>query len=284
MANLPPPTVAPAGWYPDPLGGGAPRYFDGREWAPPEPPGPSLSPPTPPHPSLPVAAGAGALVILLASLVGGRLLLSWLSRYDWPILAYVVVLTVIGYGPSVWWCRATSRRWGTVSIATDIGLRFRWSDAGWGPLVWMGGVATQLACAAIVIGLDVPISNNTDGIGEVDASRGYVIAVLVSAVVAAPVVEEMVFRGVVLRSLLSRLGPAVTIAVQGVLFGAAHVDPERGSGNVGLVLVLTGVGVAFGTAAFLFRRIGPTIVAHGIFNAVVLAIVLSGVADTASAA
>jgi membrane protease YdiL (CAAX protease family) len=282
MANLPPPTVGPAGWYPDPLGGGVPRYFDGREWAPPEAAGPWLTPAAPPHPSLPVTAAAGALAILLVSLIGGRLVVAWLARYDWPIVAYVAVLTVVGYGPSVWWCRLASRRWGTGSLSTDIGLRFRWSDAGWGPLVWIGGVATQVACAAVVLAFDVPTSSNTDGIGEVDASRGYVIAVLVSAVVAAPVVEEMVFRGVVLRGLLSRLGPALTIALQGLLFGAAHVDPERGSGNLGLALVLCGVGVAFGTAAFLLRRVGPTIVAHAIFNAVVLVIVLSGVADTAS--
>jgi membrane protease YdiL (CAAX protease family) len=113
----------------------------------------------------------------------------------------------------------------------------------------------------------------------VDADRGYVIAVLIAAVVAAPVVEELVFRGVVLRGLLSRTGAVLAIALQGALFGAAHVDPVRGAGNLGLALILGGDGVAFGTAAYLFRRIGPTIAAHAIFNAVVLAIVLTGVLD-----
>ena len=44
-------------------------------------------------------------------------------------------------------------------------------------------------------------------------------------------------------------------------------------------MVLSGVGIAFGAAAVLLRRIGPTIVAHAIFNAAVLVIVLTGVAD-----
>ena len=55
----------------------------------------------------------------------------------------------------------------------------------------------------------------------------------------------------------------------------AHVDPARGIGNIGLVLVLGAVGVVFGGAAYLLRRIGPTILAHAIFNAVVMVIVLT---------
>ena len=34
MNALPPPTTAPAGWYPDPTSDGRMRYFDGRAWAP----------------------------------------------------------------------------------------------------------------------------------------------------------------------------------------------------------------------------------------------------------
>ena len=49
----------------------------------------------------------------------------------------------------------------------------------------------------------------------------------------------------------------------------------RGTGNIGLVLVLGAVGVVFGGAAYLLRRIGPTILAHAIFNGVVMVIVLT---------
>ena len=69
------------------------------------------------------------------------------------------------------------------------------------------------------------------------------------------------------------------IGLQAVVFGAAHVDPVFGVGNVGLVMVLSGVGAVFGIAAYLLRRVGPTIVAHAIFNGMVMLIVLSGVAD-----
>jgi uncharacterized protein len=277
MSAFPPPTSAPAGWYPDPDGGAASRYFDGREWSPPG--HEAFGPRRPPHPELPVSTALGALAILVVSLVGGRLLVDQLITFGWPVLVYVAILTGVGYGPSLWWCWYVTRRWGTGSLSRDIGLRFRWSDLGWGPLIWVSAVVCQIVVAAVVITTGVPTTSNVEGIAELDADRSYVIALLLTAVIAAPLVEEMVFRGVVLRGLLGRLGVVLTIGLQAVLFGLAHVDPVRGTGNVGLVLILSGVGVALGVAAFLLRRIGPTIVAHALFNGVVLAIVLTGLAD-----
>ena len=64
------------------------------------------------------------------------------------------------------------------------------------------------------------------------------------------------------------------VAVQALLFGVAHIDPVRGSGNIGLALVLGAVGVALGGATYLLRRLGPAIIGHALFNGVVLAIVL----------
>ena len=161
----------------------------------------------------------------------------------------------------------------------DVGLSARWSDLGWGPVVWLCAVGSQLLVGALIVGLDVPIENNTDGIADLSTSRTYVVSLVITAVVAAPLVEEMVFRGVVLRSLLSRFHAVPAIAAQAVLFGLAHIDPVRGVGNIGLVAVLSGVGAALGGAAYLLRRIGPTIVAHAILNAVVLTLVLTGVTE-----
>ena len=177
------------------------------------------------------------------------------------------------------WCLYASRRWGTGRLSTDIGLAPRWADIGWGPVIWLAALGAQMAMAALVVGLDVPISSNTDGVTELQADRTYIVSLVITAVIAAPIVEEMVFRGVVLRGLRSRMPVVVAIVLQGLLFGAAHIDPIRGAGNLGLVMVLSGVGIAFGAAAVLLRRIGPTIVAHAIFNGAVLLIVLTGVAD-----
>jgi len=219
------------------------------------------------------------MVVLTVSLIASKFLLEALVRFEWPLIVYVVLTGLVGYGPSVAWCFYTSRRWGTGRLADDIGLAPRWADIGWGPVIWLAALGAQMAMAALVVGLDLPISNNTDGVTDLQSDRTYIVSLVITAVIAAPVVEEMVFRGVVLRGLRSRLPVILAILAQGVLFGAAHFDPVRGSGNIGLVMVLSGVGIAFGGAAVLLRRIGPTIVAHAIFNAAVLIIVLTGLAD-----
>lgn len=273
MANLPPPTSAPAGWYPDPSGYGR-RYFDGSAWTVHHPGFDERDE----HPSLPLGAALGALVILIVSLIAGKTLVDWLTRYEWPVIVYVVFLAVIGYGPSLAWGAHVRRRWGAHRL-TSLGWRFRWSDLGWGPLTWLAAVGTQLVLATLVLVFHIPLSSNVDSASDLDADRAYLVATLVTAVIAAPIIEELVFRGLVLRGLLSRMRPAFAIVAQGVLFGLAHVDPVRGVGNIGLALVLSGVGVAFGVGAYLARRLGPTVIAHAIFNGVVMLIVLSGVLD-----
>ncbi len=224
-------------------------------------------------------AGIGAIVVLVISLLGSKYVLDLLVDYDWPVVAYVALLGTIGYGPSVvWWWFATTR-WGSGNRRADVGFLPRWADLGWGPLIWLATILFQVAVTTIVLALDVPISNNTDDIGELTADRTYTVAIVITAVVAAPLVEELVFRGLVLRSLLSVASAPLAVIGQGLLFGVAHVDPVRGVGNVGLAIVLSAVGVSFGAAAYQLRRIGPTMVAHAIFNGVVMIILLSGVRD-----
>ena len=198
-------------------------------------------------PTLPVVAAVGAMLVLTASLLVSKYLLDVVVDFEWPIARV---------------CRAARRRSATDhrcggagtpagdgapgGLGHDIGLRPQWSDLGWGPVVWLGALGAQVVAAAVVVGLDLPISSNTEAINEASIDRTYVVSLVITAVIAAPIVEEMVFRGVVLRGLRSRMPAVVAIVVQGLLFGAAHVDPVRGAGNVGLVMVLSGVGIAFG--------------------------------------
>ena len=232
-----------------------------------------------PAPTLPLVAAVGAIGVLSGSLIVSKYLLDSVVGFGWPVAVYVALLAAVGYGPSLWWCRYASRRWGTGDLGTDIGLSPRFADLGWGPVIWLGAVGAQIVVGAAIVALGVPLVGNTEGIEEISADRTYVVSLVITAVIAAPVVEEMVFRGVVMRGLRSRLPIVAVVVLQGLLFGAAHVDPVRGVGNVGLVLVLAGVGVAFGVAVVLLGRIGPSIVAHALFNGAVLLVVLTGVAD-----
>ena len=123
--------------------------------------------------------------------------------------------------------RLRGRRWGTGRFAADTGARIRWVDLGWGPLVWITAIAGEMAVLVVISTLGIPLTSNTEGISDLDLDRTYVISLLVTAVVAAPIVEELVFRGVMLRGLRSRLPVVAAVAVQAVVFGVAHVDPAR---------------------------------------------------------
>ena len=273
--SITPPPVAPAGWYPDPSTGGQ-RYFDGYRWLPVTP---SFEVETvEEHPQLPFAAAVGALAVLVVSLIVGKWVVDVLVDREWPLITYICISAALSYGPSVVWLYYVRRRWGAGRFDA-VGWRFRWVDLAWGPITWASAIGVQLVMAAVVLIFDIPLSSNVDSISSADADRAYLVATAVAAVIAAPIIEELVFRGLVMRGLLSRFGPVVSVGLQGVLFGVAHVDPARGVGNIGLAIVLSGVGVALGASAYLTRRLGPTVIAHAIFNGVVVAILLSGVLD-----
>ncbi len=103
-------------------------------------------------------------------------------------------------------------------------------------------------------------------------------AVWLSAVVAAPIGEEIFFRGVLqgwFESLTSRKGgawrrSAVPVVASAFAFAAAHVG--QGLGWIPLV----GFGIAVGVLRSARGSLLPCIVVHAIFNAISVAIILLG--------
>lgn len=270
MSVFPPPSTAPAGWYVDPEGSGGLRYFDGQQWWPVE---------EPTEPTLPVRTAVIVVGILIVSLVVARVVAVALVEIGAPVLVAVAVLSVIGYGPALVWSLRVARRHGAGRWGSGLGVRARPIDLVWGPLVWLAAVVVQVAIAVVLIATGVPFGSNVEGIEETADGSGMVIALVITAVVMAPVVEEIVFRGVVQRALASRWSIPLAVVGQGILFGLIHVDPALGLGNLGLVAILTGVGITFGGSVALIGRITPAIIGHAIFNAVVVVVALTGLVD-----
>jgi membrane protease YdiL (CAAX protease family) len=267
----PPPKPA-AGWFPDPWEAGNLRYWDGESWTgwvtigPPEPESP---------PTLPLWTGLVGLVVLLGGFVAGVVV----ALPFYLLGAGDAVLVLVGglgvYAPVAWWCWRVSKRYGRGDLGHDLGLRFRAIDLLTGAGTWLAATVLQVAVLLIVQLLGLPLGSNTESIADSRDDAAAFAAVTVLAVVIAPVVEELFFRGLLLRALRSRFTMWAAIAIQAAIFGLIHLQVDLGLDNVSLIAALTAVGAAFGFAADQAGRLGPAIVGHAIFNGLAIAVVLA---------
>lgn len=100
------------------------------------------------------------------------------------------------------------------------------------------------------------------------------IGMLVLAAGVAPVVEEIVFRGVLYGWLRRFLSPALGIVLSALVFGAVHGIPQ-------LIPALAVQGAILALVYERTRSLWPSIVLHGVFNAIMLG-ALYGVMQTTS--
>ncbi|HEX9242943.1 MAG TPA: type II CAAX endopeptidase family protein [Anaeromyxobacter sp.] len=88
------------------------------------------------------------------------------------------------------------------------------------------------------------------------------------AALAAPVCEELTFRGYVQTTLSLRRRPAIAIAVGAILFATIHLDPVR----LPALLVL---GTTFGWLTWRAGSIWPSVAAHATNNGIAAALLLT---------
>ena len=82
-----------------------------------------------------------------------------------------------------------------------------------------------------------------------------------TAVVLAPLFEETIFRGALLPVLATKLGPLPGVLLSGLLFAMAHI-------SVGELAPLTVLGVGLGLVRLRSGRLWPSVLMHGLWNAV----------------
>ncbi len=104
---------------------------------------------------------------------------------------------------------------------------------------------------------------------NITGSRFLILGVFVC--LGSPAVEELYFRGLVLRALLGRcvgarftrsrasLAVVVPIVLDGIFFGLVHFEPLE-------LLALSGFGIVLAWLAWSTGRLGPGFVAHVTFN------------------
>lgn len=269
--------VVEPGWYPDPWSHPRSnsrrqvvRWWNGTSWTESTA---RVDSPAEEFSTLPVRTGVLVFATLVVSLVGSRLSIDVLVERDLPIVVLVAIGAIVGYVPPL----VVALRMVRIPGRSRLWVAGRWrsSDLGWGPLTWLGCVVGQIVAALVVFAAKIPFVGNVEDLDSGDLPRDYLVSILVIGVIVAPVVEEILFRGVILRSLSTKGRWWSAVLVQGLLFGIVHIDPVRGSGNLGLVIVLSTVGVVLGFSTWHLRRIWPAMIAHGILNAVALALALS---------
>jgi membrane protease YdiL (CAAX protease family) len=77
-----------------------------------------------------------------------------------------------------------------------------------------------------------------DIIRDVFVDEGKLLSRVFLLVLVAPVTEELLFRGIILRGLLSRHRPAVAVALSAALFTAGHLNPWQSCSAFFLGIVL----------------------------------------------
>lgn len=156
----------------------------------------------------------------------------------------------------------SSRLRGTGDLRADIGLDVRWRDT-------VIGLPVGLAMQVLMVPAIYLIINRF--VGELDvsgparelvgrASGASQLLLALGLILVAPVVEELFFRGLLLRGLRGRMRAGPAVAVSGLLFGATHFQLVQ-------LPALTAVGIVFAALAVRFRRLGVAIWAHAAFNA-----------------
>jgi membrane protease YdiL (CAAX protease family) len=170
------------------------------------------------------------------------------------------------------WLILVARRKGTGSLRRDFGLTLRPAGGTWfDDIPWFfAGTGLQIA-ALLPIGLLNTLYGHTakqDVVKTADHALGWQIPVIALAIVVlAPITEELLFRGVLLRSLLRRMTPDAAVFVSAVVFGLVHVlgDPTVGSLVALPAIVL--LGVVCGYQAAKTGNLSRSIMLHMGFNA-----------------
>jgi membrane protease YdiL (CAAX protease family) len=134
------------------------------------------------------------------------------------------------------------------------------------------GVALAFIVSGIAALLHTPQVNSP--IEQFTKSPGALLFIAALAITAAPIFEELFFRGL-LQPLFSRtFGTAIGILLTALLFGCLHLSEYAMVWQYGLAITL--VGLALGYVRARSGSLIPSTIMHGCFNSVsVIALVLS---------
>jgi membrane protease YdiL (CAAX protease family) len=211
----------------------------------------------------------GLLVVPLVLVASGALLVA----AGLPLLAAAAGSTAAVGGAVVLLAQRAAAQSGGWERALGLDAPL-WSDT-WRIVRWTVALLLLEGVLAAVLVQVVPAlsgarASNTDLLGQQSAAGLLVFAVL--AVTVAPVLEELLFRGLVLRGLMLRLGFWPAALASSAVFGLLHATALDASGLL-VVLTIGLLGVGLCLLARSTGRLGPSIGVHALHNAVAVLVV-----------
>ena len=164
-----------------------------------------------------------------------------------------------------------ARRKGRGSLGADFGLVARLPGRRWTTAVlWLlAGVALQLAILPFLqIVVDVHGKAETqDVVEQFKQARGPALVLFaVIVVTVAPVAEELLFRGALLRALQRRMTPAWAVFVSALAFAAVHPLLSPSIGSVIAIPGLFALGLLSAALAIRTGNLSASILLHAGFN------------------
>lgn len=144
-------------------------------------------------------------------------------------------------------------------------LWYRWQRDAWRDALpraresWRVVLVAALCCLASSAAERALLSTQGVPFGDLEPAGAWRVAALVMlATLSVPLVEEALFRGVLLARLGARYGATAGVVVSGVAFGLTAGDPARMAGQIA-------AGIVLGAVVVRTRRLWLAAAAHSAF-------------------
>lgn len=269
------------GWYPDPAGGRQLRWWDGYRWTPYTAAYPRMVP------ELDAAVAAmkryddrrwgwrpalGPILALIAIIVLSQIALQWEPDHGSGETVFVAVGNLIIEGALVLSLYAAGRQ-----VALRCGgwgnafgwCRPRWKDFPVAGLGFLAALGIRFGIA-LVLGLltQGAATRESDNLRVGHVTPWGVVLLVVIAVVIAPLTEELMFRGLLLRTFMRRWGFWPAAIASSAIFGLFHTyEVDTVLGAVTLALAVGSMGLVNCYLVRLTNRLLPGVYVHAASNA-----------------
>jgi membrane protease YdiL (CAAX protease family) len=191
----------------------------------------------------------------------------------------VGIVTLLGsWAGTIGFLVLITRIKGRGGLAADFGFRFTW----WDPLIGLGAAFVTLVLSGLVqawVSLltgNEPATNADAIFDGVTGNTALLVLMSLMTTFGAPLVEELLFRGLALRAVEKRFGGVAAVLASSVLFGMLHYQFD-GAPQLGLMAGIGVYGLMFALVTRWSGRLGPAVFTHVWVNGLATAVVLAGV-------